>query len=417
MATAALAPNRRRAAAPCAGRGTIGRVPSPRVKQVALAFPIGVPYTERITRGVVEYAREHGPWHFAFSPEAVTVPVESLAGHVDGILAFASSRAEARRVARLGLPAVNLSGALPAAGLPVVTVENRAVGRMAAEHLMERGFRRFAYYGVGDVSYGRERGAGFVEAVRAAGHACEVCFARSGLDRGRPSLVDRGQLRAWLRRLRPPVGLMAVHDYRARVVLEACATLGLRVPDEVAVIGVDDDVTLCELATPSLSSVALPGLEIGRRAAELLDRLMRGERPPAQSILVPPRDLVARRSTDVLAFEDPAVAELVRLIHERLGEPLNVAQVAGEAGVSRRLVERRFRAALGITPHDYISRARVDRAKRLLVAAPQPSLKDVAARCGFTDARRMTQAFRRVEGMTPAEFRSRTPSQNGARRS
>lgn len=387
-------------------RDILAETVAARPKQIALAFPLGVPYMERITRGVMEHARRRGGWQLVFNPEVVETPLEALRGSgVDGVMAFVSAKREARRLLALGVPAVNLASALADPLVPNVTVENRAVGRLAAAHLLERGFRHFAYYGVSDVSYGRERGAGFVAAVREAGFACAVCYAKSGLDRGRPSLVDRRQLRAWLRKLPRPVGLLAVHDYRARVVLEVCQALGLRVPDDVAIVGVDDDVVLCELSTPSLSSVALPGFEIGQRAAEVLDGLMRGGPPPAGPVYVAPTQVVARRSTDVLAFEDGTVAEAVRLIHERIAEALNVAQLADEVSVSRRLLERRFKAALGVTPHDYLSRARVERAKRLLRASPAPTLKEVAAQCGFTDARRMNIVFRRFEGTSPQDYR------------
>ncbi len=382
-----------------------------RPKRVALALPLGVPTMERITRGIMEHAAGRaGGWQLVFSPEAVALPLAALRPQeIDGVIAFAATRVEEKRLAALGVPAVNLSGALPAPRIPIVTTDNRSVGRLAAAHLLARGFRRFAYYGVGDVWYGRERGAGFADAVRAAGFSCSVCHARSGLDRGRPWLIDLRQLRRWLGRLRAPVGLLAVHDYRGRAVLDACAALGLRVPDDVAVVGVDDDVVACELATPTLTSVAPPGVEIGRRAAETLDELMSGRAASGRSTLIPATEIVARRSTDVLAVEDTTVAEAARLVNDRIAERLNVAQIAAEVSVSRRQLERRFRAALGLTPLEYVSRARVERAKRLLLDRSSLALKDVAAACGFTDSRRMNAVFRRIEKTSARSFRRRRP--------
>ncbi len=383
----------------------------PRPKQIALAFPIGVPYMERITRGVMDHAR--GRWQLMFTPEATTLPLESLRrNQIDGLITLASTRAEEKRIARLGVPAVNVASALATPLLPNVTVENHSVGRLAAEHLLARGFQRFAYYGLSDTSYGRERGAGFVAAVEQAGFRCSVCHAKSGVDSGRPWLMDLRQLRTWLRRLEPPVGLLAVHDYRARAVLDVCASIGVRVPDDVAVIGVDDDVVACELSTPTLSSVALPGYAIGQQAAQMLEQLMRGRSvaPASRQVLVAATDLVARRSTDVLAVADPKVAEAARLVNERIAEPLNVAQVAQEVGVSRRVLERHFRTVLGMTPHEYLSRARVERAKRMLGAQPPPSLKEVAAACGFSDTRRLNDAFRRLEGASAQQYRRARPA-------
>jgi LacI family transcriptional regulator len=380
-------------------------------KRIALAIPLGVPYMERIARGVMEYGGPRG-WQLMFSPEAVTLSVDTLRSEgLDGVITFATCRQEEGRIAALGIPTVNLSSALTNPRLPRVTVENHSVGRLAAQHLIERGFRNFAYYGVSDVSYGRERGAGFVEAVRSAGFSVSECYALSGLERNRPWLVDLQQLHRWLKQLTLPVGLLAVHDYRARVVLEACSVLGLRVPEDIAVVGTDDDAVACELCSPTLTSVALPGQEIGKRAAELLDRHMANRshpmaHPMEMSVLVPATKVVARQSTDILAVEDATVAGAVRLVNERITEPLNVAQVANEVCVSRRLLERRFRSALGVTPHEYIARVRVDRAKHLLGVLPALTFKEIAGACGFTDARRLNQTFLTVAGISPQEYRT-----------
>jgi LacI family transcriptional regulator len=218
--------------------------------------------------------------------------------------------------------------------------------------------------------------------------------------------------------LRPPVGLLAVHDYRARLVLEACAALGLRVPDDVAVIGVDDDVVACELAEPPLSSVALPGADIGMEAARLLDHLMRGGRPPAAPVLLPPTGVVARRSTDVVAFEDQVTRDFVALVRTRLREVANVALATQALGVSRRELERRVLATLGVTPLEHLLRARVAGAKELLVGPEGLSLGEVARRCGFSGARHMNAVFRRLEGLAPAVWRAsqkgRSPTQKRA---
>jgi LacI family transcriptional regulator len=387
-------------------------------RRVALAFPPGVPHTERITAGVLDYARGRS-WELVLGPETAAMLLARLADRgstrtrfrddaraLDGVLAFIASSDEARAVARLTLPVVNLSSALPTAPPYTVTVENRSVGQVAAQHLMQRGLARFGYCGVSDVVYGRDRGAGFVEAVRAAGHECALCPVplRPGAKGG---LSDRQRIERWLRRLDLPVGILAAHDYQARIVLQACADMGLSVPRDVAIVGVDNDVTLCELTSPTLSSVVLPGFDIGQRAAELLDRLMRGEAASQQPLRVAAREIVVRGSTDGFSFEDPAMSKVVKLINDRLVEPLTVGALAQEVAVTRRMLERRFRAALGASPNEYIRRARVERAKRLLSTTHALRLKEIAGDCGFPDVRSMNLAFRQLAGMSAADYRAR----------
>jgi LacI family transcriptional regulator len=374
-------------------------------KRVALAFPSGVPHTERITAGVIDYARGRS-WELVLGPEAAKMPIGRFAGRsVGGVLAFIDSAAEARAAGRLGVPVVNLSSALPALPPYTVTVENRSVGGLAAEHLIQRGFERFGFCGVSRVGYAHDRGAGFSASVCAAGYSCSVLpVGRRGVGDG--GVPDRRQIERWLARLARPVGVMAAHDYQARTILAACNDLGLRVPNDVAVVGVDNDVTLCDLTSPSLSSVALPGFEIGRRAAELLDALMRGETPPRQPVFVRAREIVVRGSTDVFAFGDPALGRAVKIISERFAEPLAVGALAREVGVTRRLLERRFRDALGSSPNEFIRRERVNRAKRLLTTQHAPRLKEVAADEGFPDVRSMNLAFHQLEGMGAGDYRS-----------
>ncbi len=359
-------------------------------------------------RGIVDYARAHGPWRFDFNPETNSVPVRSLRGfRGDGIIGMIATAQDERRAARLGIPTVNVSSAPLSPRLPAVTVDNRAVGALAAEHLLDRGFRRFGYYGLADVGYGRDRGAAFAAAVRAAGFPCELFHDRAQAAPGEPWRWDRRGLLRWLSALERPAGVLAVHDYRGRMLIDACAHLGLRVPHDVAVIGVDDDVVACEFSDPALTSIALPGREIGYRAAVLLDRLMSGRSAPAAPLRIRPEALSARGSTDVIAVADAATAEAVRFIAAEIETPLDVARVAEHVGLSRRSLELRFARWLRTTPHEHLTRARVERARRLLLDPRRLKLKEVARLCGFRDPRRFGAAFERLEGVRPRIFRVR----------
>ena len=381
-----------------------------KVQEIALAFPAAVPHLGRVLRGIAEYAQRHARWTFVLSPETFVMRLQSLkgwGGH--GVIALIDTKAEAQAARKLGVPVVNLSGALRDAGLPRVMVDHQAVGRLAAEHLLERGFRRFAYYGVRDLWYARQRRGAFIERLKRDGRQCSVHEVPSSIIDRQPWHHGQQQLASWLKTLELPVGLMACTDQRAQMVTETCRRLGLDVPGDVAIIGVDNDEITCRFCVPPLSSVSRNGNTVGYEAAALLDRLMSGKRPPAGDVLIAPDGVVKRRSTDVVAVDDPHVAAAIRFIREHVSECFGVDQVAAALPVSRRYLEHRFRRHLGCTPHQYICRVRVERAKQLLGGAEKMKLKHIATACGFNDPMRLRLVFERITSMTPREYRRSHP--------
>ena len=377
-----------------------------KIRQVALAFPLAAAHYQQVCRGITDYAQQHGTWSFAGSPETHMMLVTDLKGWPgNGVIAEIHTKKEVAAARELDVPVVNLSGVLCESGLPRVMNDHRAMGRLAAEHLLECGLRRFAYYGLRGVWYAQQRGRGFVEQITRGGGQCTVWEAASSiLRRGTwPDWLD--ELRGWLRSIEPPLGIMAVHDGRARMVVDVCHQLGLRVPHDVAVVGVNDDPIACEFSRPTLSSVARNGQIIGRQAAALLDRLMSGRRPPARDTLIAPEGVVKRQSTDVVAVEDPEVSAAVRFIREHFTEPIGVENLLAEVSVSRRWLEHRFKRHFGCTPHQYICQTRVERAKQLLTGAEKLPLSQIAAACGFSETRHLRIVFQRITGLTPAQYR------------
>ncbi len=392
-----------------------------KTKHVALAFPLAVPHLALFMEGVVSYARQSADWTFTVSPasfsgfpETFTMSVESLAGWSgDGAISVITSRAEAVCAARLGIPVINLSGTLPASPIPRIMVDHRAIGVLAAEHLIERGLRNFAYYGVKGPWYARLRHEGFASRIRAAGRPCEVFEAASRRSVRQPLDRETKVLRQWLKSLDTPVGLFAVHDYRARLAMEECRRAGLVVPHDVAIVGVDNDPVICEFAQPALTSISRSGRQLGYEAAALLDRLMAGQPPPSDEILIAPDGVVARESTNTLAVDDPYVSAAMRFVHNHLEEVFGVERLVKVVSVSRRRLEKGFRQSLGQTPHDFICQARVNRARDLLSAEGRVLVRDVAAACGFPDVRRFRLVFQRIAGISPSAFRRRAGNSRG----
>ncbi len=320
----------------------------------------------------------------------------------DGIIARIETPRIARAVVRTGLPAVDLSAARLVPSLPWVETDDEMIARLAAEHLMERGFKRFAFCGDDRFNWSRWRETHFAARLQSAGHSCAAF--RSAVGTGDVAAEAR-ELTRWLRDLPKPVGVMACYDIRGQQVLAACRAAGLAVPDEVAVIGVDNDTLLCEFASPPLSSVTPNAHRAGYEAATLLDRLMSGKSVAATAHLIAPLGIAARQSTDVLAVDDRDVARAVQFIREHACEGINVADVLRAVPLSRRVLEQRFQRLLGCTPREEILHVRLARVKQLLGETDLP-LYLVAERTGFEHVEYLSVVFKRETGRTPTAWRS-----------
>jgi len=270
---------------------------------------------------------------------------------------------------------------------------------------VERGFRHFAFCGYPPTTingWAAERAKAFVQCVEEAGFSCSTFRGRHRTPRNWEPMQE--SICRWLDSLPKPLGLMAATDKRARHVLEACKKLSLRVPEQVAVVGVDNDEMLCQLATPPLSSVKQGTRQLGYQAAALLDKMMSGNTPSELKYVIPPETVVRRRSTDVLAIEDMEMAAVVRFIRDHATEGIKARDVVQMAGVSRSTLESRFEAILGHSVHAEIRRVQLERAKELIAFSDLP-LKHVARVSGFTSVQYLTYFFRQETGQTPAEFR------------
>ena len=379
-----------------------------KTRQVALLLTAGWANSERFRRGVIDYVRRKARWTITTMPETFGPSMSSLGGwDGDGVIANIRRRRDAHAAHTLGIPVVGMSGAPQEGLLPRVLTDNEAIGRLGAEHLLDCGFRRVAFYGrrgAYDISLRRK---GFVDCCGAAGAACRTFWAPGHFGRWADWSRAGAKLDGFLAGLQPPVGIMACDDLRARMVLDSCRRVGYRVPDDVAILGVDNNELICEFADPPLSSVARADRQMGYESAALLDRLMAGKPAPKGDILLPPPGLVRRRSTDVLAIEHPHVAAAVTLIRQRIGEPFGVEAVMRQVSVSRRWLEQKFTELVGCTIHQYICRTRVEHAQDLLAAPGKKMLlKDIARTCGFPSAERFRLVFQRFTGQSPAQYRS-----------
>jgi len=369
-----------------------------------------ISFQRDVLHGIAQYTRGRrgGAWSIYLEQEPAERIPNLKTWHGDGMIVAIRSRKLAAALAELPVPIVAMGGLAAGWPFPNVSSDSAATGRMGAEHLLDRGFTQFAYCGLAATvvtHYSADREAPFVERVRERGYPCVSYKARRATARSWDGL--QADLAAWLGSLDKPVGVMACNDTHARHVLEACRKAGLDVPDDVAVLGVDNDALMCELSNPPLSSIDLAADAIGYQAAALLDRLMAGQAAPGEPVLLAPRGVVARHSTDVLAMEDRDVARAVRFIREHAWEGIGVDDVVDDVPLARRALERRFRRILGRSPHAEIRRVQIARAKELL-ARTELTVERVARQSGFQYVQYMRQVFRRETGMTPGQFRRRS---------
>lgn len=389
-----------------------------RRRQVALIYDATRAYDIKVMSGVAAYLREGVPWNVYIEENALKdqrLPdLRSWQG--DGVIANFDDPRIVKAVVESRLPAVAFGSGYgwhdPKYQIPYFFTNNRAIAELAADHMLGHGFRHFAYYGGAQTritGWSDERERAFVGRIRQRGFACLVYRERQRMT-GHSAGKER-RLSEWLSALPKPVGLMAENDRGARLALEICRSAELRVPDDVAVVGVDNDELLCHLSTPLLSSVEQGSRQIGYEAAARLQSIMTGHKPRQMSMVIDPVGIVARASSDTLAIEDQAVAAAIHLIAERSTLGIRAQQVAGSVGVSRQGLEIRFKRVIGKSIKAAIRSSQLTRVTEL-VRDTGVSLKEVAAMTGFRSVQHMTTVFSRKHGVPPAEYRRRMSHAN-----
>ena len=379
---------------------------------VALLIETSRAYGRDLLMGIAKYLRIHGSWSVEFEEGDFTeeLPEWFNRWKWDGVIARVKTPLIARKLSKLKVPVVDLYGGLSGLGFYTIRSDETTVGQLGAEHLIDRGFQRFAFCGFDGTDWSDMRKMGFEQRVAEAGFSC-LSFQnpRYYPTRGLPEYEEHGQhyeqeLKQWLQSLPKPLGLMGCNDSRGRQVLNCCRELNIAVPDELAVIGVDRDEIFCELSDLPLSSVILNSQQIGFEAAALLNRLMSGEEAADHARLIRPMGVATRRSTDVLAIEDRHIAKALRIIREHACEGLDIPKLLEQVPLSRSVLERRFAKILGRSPNEEILRVKLERACRLLEESDL-SLAEVAEKCGFDHAEYFSRLFKKKLGPTPGEFR------------
>ena len=377
-------------------------------RSVALLIETSNSYSRGVLEGITQYVRHHERW-------SIFLPEQERGGRPpqwlgrwkgDGIIARIETDEIAAALRKTKLPVVDVSAARHLPDIPWVETDDDAIAELGVKHLLDRGFRNLAYCGDPGFNWSNWRRDKFLSLIESAGIAANVYDSLSRNDPKYSWNREKQGLEKWLAGLPRPIGILACYDIQAQKVLEVCRELGIAVPEEIAVLGVDNDPLLCELADPPLSSVICNTQRTGFEAAALLDRMMNGEQIDSVPVLVAPLGIETRQSTDILAIDDPDIVVALRFIREHALEGINVADVVRRVPLSRRVLESRFAKIFGRSPHEELTRLKLERIKELL-SETELSLSEIARRTGFDHDEYMCVFFRKLEGMPPGQFRQR----------
>jgi LacI family transcriptional regulator, galactose operon repressor len=376
-------------------------------KSVALIIETSNDYARGILRGIHDYAHVRHDWAIYLTEHGRHEIDESFAGRwkFDGVIARIETELTARIIASMKVPAVDVSAARLAPGIPWVETDDEAITRLAIDHLRDCGLANLAFFGDPYYNWSTWRQESFERMLHDDGVTPAGIYNLPVRKEPRVRWwTYREAIRKWLVDLPKPVGIFACYDACGQQLLETCRYYGLAVPEDIAVVGVDNDELLCELATPSMSSVVPNTFKTGAYAAELLDRMMNGETIPERKYAIEPMGVRKRVSTDVLTVEDRHVAEAIAFIRKNANRNIRVEDLLKVVPLSRRVLESRFKRALNRTPHEEILRVRTNRVRELLLGT-EMSLFEISERMGIQHAEYLSVFFKKVTGMTPKEYR------------
>ena len=385
------------------------------IPRVALLIESSRTYGRGILRGIARYAHVHGPWSIYSQERELQsgIPEWLKKWKGDGIIARIEDRRMANALLRLGYPVVDVLGNQRFQNIVGFDTDAKSVAQLAAEFFLRAGFRNIAFCGYRGIPFSDRREAAFTEQLAKDNIKVRVFLSKAvWYPPSRIQAVEQSGLAAeraiavWLRKQARPLALFACNDVRAQQVLNACREHGIKVPEEVAVMGVDDDDVLCSICEPPLTSIQPDTERLGYEAAEVLDAMMQGTRPKVHLVQVPPLKVVERASTDVVPISDPITVQAVRFIRDRVDHGISVKDVLAHVGRSRTDLEGRFRRWLKTSIRTEIIRRRMERVCSLLQQTDL-SLNEIARGSGFATTAHFCRLFQRELGQTPSHYRHR----------
>ncbi len=367
-------------------------------------------FAHNLLRGILEYSKGREPWVVCRMP-----PSYKRANGIPGVLEWAKKWEADAIIAQFddtdevelfrqnGIIALAQDFKSRFSVIPNITSMYKQTGQMAADFFLQKGFRNFAFYGYKDVVWSEERCMGFRDRIVEKGFGdCFFEYQKQSLEN--LWYYESEPVGNWIRYLPRPVALMACDDTQGNKIMELCRVMGIKIPEEIAVLGVDNDEIICGLSDPPLSSVELNIVKGGYEAARLIERLLLDKDTISKDVVIQPITIINRLSTDIYATDDPLILKALKYIHQNLTNQINVEDIVRQVPLSRRLLEIRFKQVTGQSIHQYISNLRIERFSQLLLSSTEP-ISELAAQVGLTDAKNLARQFKEWKGCTPIEYR------------
>lgn len=380
--------------------------------KIILLLDFAEGYSKSLMKGINTYSKEAGPWIFCRMPlfHRETEGIDGILKWAvewgaDGIIGQLYNDKEIEKFVRAGIAVIAQDFKERFNEIPNITGAYCETGQLGADYFLKKGFVNFAFYGFSDIVWSRERSEGFEDRVKSAGHGVhyfEHKKARSSeLWYYKPSSLSR-----WLKSLPKPIGLMTCDDNQGQHITEACRHVGIRIPEEVAVLGVDNDEMVCDLSDPPLSSIALDVEKGGYDAAKLMEHMIRNGILEYHDIVVKPTQVITRHSTDIYATNDNHIASSLKFIHQNIDKNLHVDEVVKQVPLSRRALEKRFLEITGYPVYKYIFNLRIEKFTQKLLDTDM-SVFEIALDMGLSDSKNIARQFRQVKGCSPSVYRNK----------
>jgi len=379
--------------------------------KIILLLDFAEEYSKNLLKGISKYAMENGPWTYCRMPlyYRETIGMEGILQWAkdwgaDGIIGQLYNDTNVGKIVDSGIPVIAQDFKERFKEIPNITGSYRETGILGANYFLKKGYKNFAFYGFNDIVWSRERAEGFEERVNAAGH--HVHYFEHRKSRSTDLWYYKSNsLSQWIRSLPKPIALMACDDNQGQHITEACRQIKIRIPEEVAVLGVDNDEMLCELSDPPLSSIAMDVERGGYDTAKLLDKMIKGLKKP-YDILVKPTQVITRQSTDIYATNDAHIASTLKFIHKNIEKNLHVDEIVKQVPLSRRSLEKRFLQITGLPVYKYIFNLRIEKFTQKLLETDQ-SIFEIAMDMGLNDSKNIARQFKQVKGCNPVEYRKK----------
>jgi LacI family transcriptional regulator len=378
--------------------------------KIILLIDFSEEYSKSLLRGITKYSKEHAPWVFCRMPTFYreTIGIEGIVKWAKewgakGIIGQLYNNSDIKQITDAGIALIAEDFKERFSDIPNITGGYYETGRLGAEYFLKKGFKNFAFYGFKNIVWSRERASGFEERVKLNGYCVEYFEHKKSRSRElwyyKPSSLSH-----WLNALPKPVALMTCDDNQGQHVTEACKQAGIRIPEEVAVLGVDNDETICNLSDPPLSSIVLDTEKAGYEAARLLDDLINNKTQDIHNIIVEPTQVITRQSTDIYAANDKYIAKALKYIHQNIENNIQVNHVLKQIPLSRRALEKRFQQITGFPVYKYIYTLRIEKFAAKLLETDK-TIFEISLETGFSDSKNISRQFKEIKGCNPNEYR------------